>query len=178
MRKLHFYSGEPFEWTPFIRGQLISAYSWGNVPGNFIGGVLSQKYGPRQAVLWSSIIAAFVSLITPLIAQISWIALAMSRVVIGITGGISFPACHTMVARWSPPDEKGRFIWTLQGGTFGSIFLFGIISSIAEKLNWESAWYFPAIAMFIWIIFWYLYAYDSPEEHPRITDEEKSFIIE
>lgn len=88
-RSIHIYSGEPFEWTPFIRGQLISAYSWGNVPGNFLGGVLSQKYGPRNAVLWSSIVAAFVSLLTPIIAQISWTALAMSRVVIGITGGIS-----------------------------------------------------------------------------------------
>ncbi|XP_044009620.1 putative inorganic phosphate cotransporter [Aphidius gifuensis] len=177
-RSIHIYTGEPFEWTPFIRGQLISAYSWGNVPGNFLGGVLSQKYGPRNAVLWSSIVAAFVSLLTPIIAQISWTALAMSRVIIGITGGISFPACHTLVAKWAVPDEKGRFIWTLQGGTFGSIFLFGIISGIAENINWESGWYFPAIIMFIWIFFWYLLAYDSPEEHPGITEEEKTFIIE
>ena len=171
------FSGEPFQWSPFIRGQLISAYSWGNVPGNFLGGVLAQKYGPRQAILWSSVLAAVVSLVSPMIAHIHWIALALSRVVIGLTGGITFPACHTLVARWAPPDEKGRFVWTLQGGTFGSIFLFGIISGIAENINWEAGWYIPAIVMFVWIIFWALLAYDSPEEHPRITDAEKDYIL-
>ncbi|XP_015119073.1 putative inorganic phosphate cotransporter [Diachasma alloeum] len=175
---MHLFSGTPFEWTPFIRGQLISAYSWGNVPGNFIGGVVAQKWGPRRAILWSSILAGVVSLISPILAHVSWIALALSRVVIGVTGGITFPACHTMVARWAPPDEKGRFVWTLQGGTFGSIFLFGMISGIAESINWESGWYIPAIMMFVWVVAWYLFAWDSPEEHPGITEEEKNFILE
>lgn len=175
--RFELFSGLPFKWSPFIRGQLISAYSWGNVPGNFIGGVLAQKFGPRQSILWSSIIAAAVSLVTPAIAHLHWIALAISRVVIGVTGGITFPACHTLVARWAPPDEKGRFVWTLQGGTFGSIFLFGIISGIAENINWESGWYIPAIMMFIWIVFWFLLAFDSPEEHPGITETEKEFIL-
>ncbi|XP_011303286.1 putative inorganic phosphate cotransporter isoform X2 [Fopius arisanus] len=175
---MHLFSGHPFEWTPFIRGQLISAYSWGNVPGNFIGGVLAQKYGPRQAILWSSLAAGVISLITPILAHVSWMLLAFSRVIIGITGGITFPACHTLVAKWAPPDEKGRFVWTLQGGTFGSIFLFGMISGIAENINWESGWYIPAIMMFVWVIAWYLFAWDSPEEHPGISEAEKNYILE
>ncbi|KAH0566797.1 sialin-like isoform X1 [Cotesia glomerata] len=174
----HLFSNAPFEWTPFIRGQLISAYAWGNVPGNFLGGVLAQKFGPRRAVLWSSILASFVSLATPILAQLSWIALLLSRVIIGLTGGVTFPACHTLVAKWSPPDEKGRFVWTLQGGTFGSIFLFGIISGIAEKINWESGWYIPALSMMVWIVFWWFLAYDSPEEHPYISEKEKQFIVQ
>ncbi|XP_053593605.1 putative inorganic phosphate cotransporter isoform X2 [Microplitis demolitor] len=174
----HIFSNAAFEWTPFIRGQLISAYAWGNVPGNFIGGVLAQKFGPRRAVLWSSIIASLVSLATPILAQLSWIVLLLSRVIIGLTGGVTFPACHTLVAKWSPPNEKGRFVWTLQGGTFGSIFLFGIISGIAEKINWEMGWYLPALIMMVWIVFWWFLAFDSPEEHPSISEKEKLYIIE
>ncbi|KAK0170849.1 hypothetical protein PV328_008646 [Microctonus aethiopoides] len=177
-RRIQIFNSPPFQWTPFIRGQLISAYAWGTVPGNFLGGVLSQKYGPRQAILWSSIIAAFVSLISPILAQIHWIILAISRVIIGLTAGVTFPACHTLVAKWSPPNERGRFVWTLQGGTFGSIFLFAIISGIAENINWECGWYLPAISMFIWIVFWWWLAYDSPEEHPGILEKERNYIVE
>lgn len=178
LRRIELFSGRPFRWSPFIRGQLISAYAWGNVPGNFLGGILSQRFGPRQAILWSSIIAAAVSLFTPILAQLSWIALAGSRIVIGLTAGVTFPACHNLVAKWSPPNEKNRFIWTLQGGTFGSIFLFAIISGIAEGINWECGWYLPALMMMVWIVFWWLFAYDSPEEHPGITEKEKNYIIE
>lgn len=176
LSNIRLFSGEPFQWTAFTRGQLISAYGWGNMPGNLIGGVLAQKFGPRKAILWSSIVAAIISLVTPLIAQVSWIALAGSRVIIGITGGFTFPACHTLVARWAPPTEKGRFVWTLQGGTFGSIFLFGIISSIAENVNWEAGWYIPALVMMVWIVFWFFLVYDSPDEHPGISEAEKEFI--
>ncbi|XP_043271012.1 sialin-like [Venturia canescens] len=177
MSNVRLFTGEPFEWSAFTRGQLISAYGWGNVPGNLVGGLLAQKYGPRQSVFWSSLLAAIISLLTPLIAQIHWMALAASRVIIGFTGGITFPSCHTLVARWAPPTEKGRFVWTLQGGTFGSIFLFGIISSIAENINWEAGWYFPALVTIVWTGFWFLLTFDSPEEHPRISDAEKEYIL-
>jgi MFS family permease len=92
-------------------------------------------------------------------------------------GGAIFPSCHTLVAKWAPPDEKSRFVWSLLGGTFGTIFTYPMIAVIAENINWETAWYLPSALMLIWILFWYVLAYDSPMEHPAITDEEKNYII-
>ncbi|XP_011343660.2 sialin isoform X2 [Ooceraea biroi] len=172
-----FFSGLPFDWTPFVRGQLLASYSYGNVPGNFIGGWVSLRYGPRKAVLWSSILAATISLISPFLAQAHWGVLLFSRIIIGVTGGVTFPACHTMVAKWAPPHERARFIWSLLGGTFGTILTYPMIAGIAECLNWESGWYIPSLLMFLWIGFWALIAYDSPSEHPGISTEEKDYIL-
>lgn len=172
-----FFSGLPFDWSPFVRGQLLASYSYGNVPGNFIGGWLSMRYGPRQAVLWSSLLAAAISLISPFLAQTHWGLLLFSRIIIGVTGGVTFPACHTMVAKWAPPHERARFIWSLLGGTFGTILTYPMIAGIAEGMNWESGWYIPSLLMFLWIGFWVLIAYDSPSEHPAISLEEKEYIL-
>lgn len=172
------FSNLPFDWTPTVRGQLIASYSYGNVPGNFIGGWLSLRYGPRQAVLWSSILAAIVSLISPVLAHAHWGVLLVSRIIIGVTGGVTFPACHTLVAKWAPPHERARFIWSLLGGTFGTILSYPMIAGIAEGINWESGWYIPALLMFLWIGFWTLITYDSPIEHPAISDAEKNYILE
>ncbi|KAM0735388.1 Vesicular glutamate transporter 2 [Formica fusca] len=172
-----FFSGEPFDWTPTIRGQLLAAYGYGNVPGNFIGGWLSLRYGPRHAILWTSILAAVISLVSPFIAQCHWGFLMFSRVIIGVTGGVIFPACHTMVAKWAPPHERARFIWSLLGGTFGTILTYPMIAGIAESTNWESGWYIPSLLMLLWTLVWAVIAYDSPTEHPAISDEEKNYIV-
>ncbi|XP_058791846.1 vesicular glutamate transporter 1-like isoform X2 [Phymastichus coffea] len=171
------FTGNPFDWSPSLRGQLLAAYAYGNVPGNLIGGVLAIKFGPRQTILWTSVLAAVVSLVSPLLANVHWGFLMASRVIVGLTGGITFPACHTLVAKWAPPDEKSRFVWSLLGGTFGTIFTYPMIAALAEKINWESGWYVPSLLLLFWCFFWWLLAYDSPNEHPGITDEEKNYII-
>ncbi|KAG7198712.1 hypothetical protein KM043_001703 [Ampulex compressa] len=171
------FSGLPFDWSPKIRGQLIAAYSYGNVPGNFIGGIMALRMGPRRAILWTSLLAAVISLASPLLAQLHWGVLLFTRIVIGVTGGVTFPACHTMVAKWAPPNEKARFVWSLLGGTFGTILTYPMIAGIAENVNWECGWYIPSLLMFLWIVVWALLAYDSPAEHPGISDEEKEYIL-
>ncbi|OXU16846.1 hypothetical protein TSAR_005319 [Trichomalopsis sarcophagae] len=170
-------SGRPFDWSPQVRGQLLAAYAYGNVPGNLLGGIMSMRFGPRQTILWTSLVAAIASLLSPILANIHWGALLGTRVLVGLTGGVIFPACHTMVAKWSPPDEKARFVWSLLGGTFGTILTYPMIAGIADHVNWECGWYIPSALMLVWVFFWYLLAYDSPLEHPAITEEEKNFII-
>ncbi|CAL7940455.1 unnamed protein product [Xylocopa violacea] len=174
---IELFNGLPFDWKPQIRGQLIAAYSYGNVPGNFLGGVMAVKWGPKKAILWTSIIAALTSLISPILAQCHWIALLLSRIVIGVTGGVTFPACHTLVAQWAPPDEKARFVWTLLGGSFGTVFTYPMVAGIAQSMTWESGWYIPSLLMFIWICFWAVITYDGPMEHPGISDEEREYIL-
>ncbi|XP_076167524.1 sialin isoform X2 [Ptiloglossa arizonensis] len=174
---IQLFDGEPFDWKPEVRGQLVAAYSYGNVPGNFLGGVLALRWGPKHAILWTSLLAATVSLLSPIFAQLHWGALLFTRIVIGITGGITFPACHQLVAQWSPPNEKARFVWSLLGGTFGTIFTYPMVAAIAESMNWESAWYIPSLLMFVWILFWAMLTYDNPNEHPGISDEEKHYIL-
>lgn len=170
--------GRPFGWRPEIRGQLIAAYSYGNVPGNLLGGLMAVRWGPKQAILWTSVVAAIVSLLSPILAQLHWVVLLLTRVVIGLAGGVTFPACHSLVAQWSPPDEKSRFVWSLLGGTFGTILTYPMVAAIAEQLKWENGWYIPSLLMMVWIVFWAVLTYDSPSEHPGITDEEKQYILQ
>ncbi|XP_066585124.1 sialin-like [Prorops nasuta] len=176
-KKFSISSGRAFYWSDKVRGQLIAAYSYGNVPGNLIGGILTVKWGPRKTVFWTSLVTALVSLITPLIAQMHWGALIGCRVIVGIIGGVTFPACHTLVSKWAPPQEKLRFVWSLLGGTFGTIFTYPMVASIAANTTWEWGWYIPSMLMLFWLLIWAFCAYDSPAEHPGISNEEKEYIL-
>ena len=137
---------------------------------------MAVKWGAKQSILWTSIVAAIVSLISPILAQFHWGVLLFSRIIIGVTGGVTFPACHSLVAQWAPPNEKARFVWSLLGGTFGTILTYPMIAGIAENIHWENGWYIPSLLMMIWIFFWAVITYDTPTEHPGISDEEKEYI--
>ncbi|XP_015428406.1 PREDICTED: sialin isoform X2 [Dufourea novaeangliae] len=175
---IELFNGSPFDWKPEVRGQLIAAYSYGNVPGNLLGGVMAVRWGPKKAILWTSVVAALVSLISPILAQLHWVVLLLTRVIVGLAGGVTFPACHSLVAQWSPPDEKSRFVWSLLGGTFGTILTYPMVAMIAENLKWENGWYIPSLLMLVWILFWAVLTYDSPGEHPGISNKEKEYILE
>ncbi|KAL2716096.1 sialin-like isoform X4 [Vespula squamosa] len=171
------FNGLPFDWSPQVRGQLIASYGYGYLPGCFLGGVMALKWGPRKAILWTSVVAAIICLITPILADIHWGLLVFGRIIVGFTGGVTFPACHTLLAKWAPPNERARFVWSLLGGTFGTIFTYPMVAAIAQHINWESAWYIPSVLMLLWIVFWTLLAFDSPMEHPGISEEEKEYIL-
>lgn len=172
-----FFSKRSFNWNAQIQAQLLASYGYGNAPGNFVGGIVAIKWGPKKSVLWTSLIAAVLSLISPFLAQLHWGALCVSRVMIGFASGVTFPACHTMVAKWAPPDEKSRFVWSLLGGTFGTIITYPMVAAIADSINWQAGWYLPSLLMLVWVGFWALLVSDSPEEHPGISEAEKDYII-
>ncbi|XP_066585126.1 sialin-like [Prorops nasuta] len=175
--KISFSIKKKYSWSDRLKSQLVKAYSYGNVPGNLIGGILTVKWGPRNAVMWTSLVAAMVSLVTPIIAEAHWRLLLCSRVIVGITGGVTFPACHALISKWAPPQEKSRFVWSLLGGTFGTIFTYPLLITFAANEHWVFGWYIPSMLMLFWVIIWANSVYDSPSEHPGITNEEKEYIL-
>lgn len=43
--------------------------------------------------------------------------------------------------------------------------------------GWPLAFYVPGIVGVVWFIGWVFLVYDTPETHPRISEEEKQYII-
>ncbi|XP_014237171.1 vesicular glutamate transporter 2-like [Trichogramma pretiosum] len=162
----------------FIRGQVLAAYAYGHVPGNLIGGLLAMHLGPRSAIFWSGIIVALVSMISPFLFNMHWLLLMISRIIIGLAGGVNYPACHALLSQWAPPNEKSRFVWSLLGGTFGVIVTYPLLGAIVENFGWQWGWYIPSSGMLVWLMFWWFLTYDSPLEHPSISEEEKHYIID
>lgn len=90
--------------------------------------------------------------------------------------GVLYPALHNLISKWSAPDERGKFISALLGGTFGTVATWPLAGLLMESFGWAYAFYVPAaIAIFITCI-WLLVVYDSPAQHPRIAVEEKDYI--
>lgn len=55
--------------------------------------------------------------------------------------GFLFPALHALVAHWSPPAEKGRFVSALLGGAVGTVATWSLSGPLIEKFGWSWAFY-------------------------------------
>lgn len=64
------------------------------------------------------------------------------------------------------------------GGTLGTVVTWSLTGPLLEKFGWTTAFYVPAALTLVWCgLWWYLVA-DTPAEHPRISDQERKYILE
>lgn len=90
--------------------------------------------------------------------------------------GVLYPALHNLIAKWAPPNEKGKFVSALLGGTFGTVVTWPVAGILMETLGWSYAFYIPAVFTLALTIIWFYVVSDSPAEHPPIRTEEIDFI--
>jgi len=85
-----------------------------------------------------------------------------------------------MWGRWAPPVERSLLMTISSiGSLFGIMFsqpVSGVICSSDHFGGWPSAFYVFGACGFIWGLFWYKFAFNSPEEHPTISKDELEFI--
>lgn len=93
-----------------------------------------------------------------------------------ILQGFIYPALHVLVARWAPPAEKGKFTSATMGGTLGTVVTWSLTGPLMLRFGWPSAFYVPAVLTLLWCFLWWYLVADTPDEHPRITDEERKYI--
>ncbi|XP_014485648.1 PREDICTED: sialin-like [Dinoponera quadriceps] len=170
--------GERFEWNQHIQGLLLSGYFYGVLPASVPAGLLAEKYGGSKVVAFATLIPAVLNLMMPWAAGVHYGFVFALRFVMGFFGGAVYPALHAMIARWVPPGEKGMFVWTMQGGPFGTVVTFTLCGAVISAYGWKAAFYVTSGLMLVFYALWVFLVYDTPDLHPGITEKEKTYIKE
>ena len=53
-----------------------------------------------------------------------------------------------------------------------------IFYTIGSSLGWESVFYLGGVLSLLWVVVWMWCISDTPEHHPTISQEEKTFILD
>lgn len=175
-KTLRFQHGPRYNWTQHDQSLVLGSYFWGYLLTSLPGGYLAETYGGRHVVGVAMIISVFCTCAVPVLSQwgLAWVIAA--RTVTGAAAGPIYPCLHFLISRWAPPDEKGKFIAALMGGTFGTVLTWSIVGILIEKAGWDYAFYVPALIAIVMTICWYGLVYDTPKDHPRILKEERDYI--
>lgn len=167
-----------FVWSYEIQGLVLGSFMWGSLFLQIPGAATAQRYGGKWLALSAIIWIAFFSCLVPLVAPISPFLLIAFQFLGGLGEGIVLPCVLAMLGRWLPRAEV-TFLTTLAfaGNTLGTIVGQLVIGPLCQTpWGWPTSFYVSALATIIWCVLWIMFAADSPEKNPRITNEELLFI--
>ncbi|KAI8439399.1 hypothetical protein MSG28_013202 [Choristoneura fumiferana] len=147
-----------FEWTPQQQAYVLSGYFWGYAITCLVGGTAAEMWGPRKVVFITVLISALLTVICPQAARLHYLVLVAVRFLIGLAAG--------------------KFVSSLLGGAIGTVVTWSLTGPVIESFGWDYAFYIPGGIAFVWCVLWWYLVYDSPVQHPRISDKEKKYILD
>ncbi|ALC41364.1 CG9864 [Drosophila busckii] len=168
--------GKRYDWSQQDQALLLGGYFYGYMVTSLPGGTIAEMMGPRNVAGYGCLIAAALTALTPLAASWDKYAVFALRVLIGLVTGVMYPCCHCLVSKWSPPDEKGKFLAALMGGTFGTVITWPLCGLIIESLGWDWAFYIVAIIVVVISLLWLYLVADTPAQHSSISLKEREYI--
>jgi ACS family hexuronate transporter-like MFS transporter len=100
------------------------------------------------------------------------------RFLLGMGEAGNWPGAVKAIAEWFPPKERALAAGFFNSGSsIGAVLAPPLISWIIIARGWREAFVITGALGFVWLAAW-LYLYQVPELHPRITDAELSEITE
>ncbi|CAG2062474.1 unnamed protein product, partial [Timema podura] len=92
--------------------------------------------------------------------------------------GFVWPSLHAVTAAWVPPNERSKFITSYNGNSLGSALTLPLCGQLIHWFGWPSVFYVTGVLGTLWYAAWVLLMFDSPEKHPRISSNERNYILE
>lgn len=177
---------EELNWSEYQKGMVLSAFYWGYTVGQVPSNIISRKYGPKLVYAVSIIIPSILTMLVPIAAKKSFEMALLIRAMIGLFESAAFPAVFHFFSNWVPLEEKTVLIPTTYSGMYlGEVIGFSLSGLVVDSVvmsngidygGWPAVFYIFGFLGFIWLPFWIKYAYDTPLDHPYISEEELALI--
>jgi hypothetical protein len=146
------------------------------------------SHEPYSYFFFSVLIPSILTLFVPLACRASFGLSLFIRALIGFFESASFPAVFHFFPIWIPLQEKTLMIPAIASGMYmGEIIGFslsGVLTNWSLYINdqywggWQSVFYVFGLTGILWFPYWALFAYESPDKHPKVKQEELDMINE
>ncbi|XP_068618034.1 sialin [Battus philenor] len=166
-----------YHWDTKQKNHLLGCFFWGYVLTELPGGRLAEIIGARRVFGYSTLLASILTLLSPGAAAAGFGWIVALRVVLGFLLGATWPAILPMASKWIPPMDRSKFMSNMMASSLGAAITMPICGFLIAHFGWESAFYFTGIIGVMWSVAWFAVVYDSPAQHPRITETERNYLL-
>jgi ACS family hexuronate transporter-like MFS transporter len=141
-----------------------------------VAGFLTDLIGPRigygvAALVWGVACAlhAFSG---------GWVSMAGFRALLGLSEAVAMPTGTKTATLWFPSKERSIATgWFNSGSSVGAALTPPLVIWISVTWGWQWAFIITGLLGVALSIAWYL-LYRNPENHPRLSDEERLYIAD
>jgi ACS family hexuronate transporter-like MFS transporter len=170
------YIKAEYQWSNSDFALLIIAfritYAFGQTAAGRLIDTIGTRKGLSLAVAFYSIVAMMTSLATGLRS------FAFFRFLLGAGEAGNWPGATKAVSEWFPKRESGWAVALFDSGSSvgGAIAPFMVLWAYHTFGSWRPAFIVTGVLGFGWLLL-FRWFYRKPEEHPRLSDEERQYIL-
>ncbi|XP_005811266.1 sialin [Xiphophorus maculatus] len=173
----HNQSAGVYNWDSATQGWILGSFFYGYILTQIPGGYLAGRCGAKWLMGFGVLGTALFTLLTPLAADLGASYLIAVRVLEGVGEGVTFPAMYTMWASWAPPLERSRLLTiSYIGAQLGTVVALPLSGEICFYMGWPYVFYLFGAVGLVWFVLWAFLVFDSPNSHPRISEQERLYI--
>uniref|UniRef100_A0A7N8WP87 Sialin n=1 Tax=Mastacembelus armatus TaxID=205130 RepID=A0A7N8WP87_9TELE len=166
-----------YDWDSETQGWILGAFFYGYILTQIPGGYLAGRLGPKWLLGFGILGTVVFTLFTPVAADLGASYLIAVRAIEGVGEGVTFPAMYTMWASWAPPLERSRLLTiSYIGAQLGTVIALPVSGLICFYLDWTYVFYIFGVVGLVWFVLWAFLVFDSPNTHPRISEQERLYI--
>ena len=156
-------------------GWVLSSFALGYALLQVPSGMMADRFGPRK-VLTS--IVTFWSVLTAVTgAAWNFISLLIIRFLFGAGEAGAFPSMSRAIFSWIPLKERGIITGlNFSGSRLGAAFALPFVAWLITDFGWRTSFVILGAIGVAWAAIWWFAFRDRPEDHPRLSDQEKDEI--
>jgi ACS family hexuronate transporter-like MFS transporter len=161
-------------WNEIDYSNLVFAFQCTYAVGLLVVGRFIDRVGTRIGYACAMVFWSLASMAHALTNSLTGFLVARSALGFGEAG--VFPASMKTVAEWFPQKERALATGIFNAGSnLGAILTPLIVPWVTAHLGWRWAFLITGSLGFFWLGLW-LSIYQKPEDHPRCSREELSYI--
>lgn len=161
--------------TPVQMGLITSGFSLAYAVCQIPGALWIQKHGTRIAVAVAIMFWSLFTLTTGL--AVGFVTLLISRIFFGFGEAPLYPGMNKYIFHWFPVQERGFANAMPNAGSFLALIVAPpIMVFLLQAFGWREVFYICAALGLIGGLLWHHFTRNTPEEHSKITNEEKEYI--
>ncbi|KAJ3634275.1 hypothetical protein MTP99_011170 [Tenebrio molitor] len=169
--------GPRYNWNEEEKNDILGYFFCGFILTQVPGGRLSEMYGTRIVVGVGLLCAALATILVPLACHMHYYWVLFARFALGLALGVQWPSIPPMAAKWVSPSDTSKFMSHMTASALGGALTYPVCGYLITSLGWPSVFYISGGITLLWTMAWFYLVYDSPEQHPRISREEKEQLI-
>ncbi|XP_072293168.1 sialin [Eucyclogobius newberryi] len=171
------HTASVYDWDSETQGWILGSFFYGYILTQIPGGYLAGRLGPKWLLGFGVLGTVLFTMLTPAAADWGAGYLIAVRVLEGVGEGVTFPAMYTMWAAWAPPMERSRLLTiSYIGAQLGTVIALPLSGEICFYLDWTYVFYLFGAVGLLWFVLWALLVSNSPNDHPRISEQERLYI--
>lgn len=169
---------EHYGWSKTDFGLVSTAFFLGYASTMVLGGALADKLGGGRVLCAAAILWSLFVFLTPIpVGASALVLMIVVRAACGMAQGVALPAMTSMIARWVPKKESGLAQGiSLIGVAAGLAVTMPLAAWVINTYGWEMVFYTFAFVGPVWVVIWWKFGYQAPDQDPYITPGELAYI--